>query len=214
MPFCVGVEAYNEQSLGIKYHSQGEQTMFYEPTPSAQDPLVDTNSQGLTEDSGNARANIPNATTEGNLRGTYKFSRVVFEHIPGTQGFWRVASSNRFETTERTHRRTSLSHAHYKLNRVETGDYVFKIDLQDAYFHVLITSEQQEVPSFCLRKQGIRHKTQFNKWPIFSHQDKNFRRGQSSLIGFVLANILLNLFYKTDWRYNYEWNFTLNYDWK
>ena len=65
----------------------------------------------------------------------------------------------------------------HTMNRVETGDYVFKIDLQDAYFHVLITSEQQEVPSFCLRKQGIRHKTQFNKWPIFSHQDKNYRRG-------------------------------------
>ena len=39
-----------------------------------------------------------------------------------------------------------------------------------------------------------------SKWPIFSHQGKNFKRGQSSLIGFLLANILLNLFYKTNWR--------------
>ena len=38
------------------------------------------------------------------------------------------------------------------LNTIERGDYAFKIDLQDAYFHVLI---QHEVPELCLRKQGI-----------------------------------------------------------
>ena len=38
------------------------------------------------------------------------------------------------------------------LNTIESGDYAFKIDLQNAYFHVLI---QHEVPELCLRKQGI-----------------------------------------------------------
>ena len=59
VPFCGGVEAYNERSLRVKYHSQGVQTSFYKSTPSAQDPQGGTNSQGLTEVSGNARANIP-----------------------------------------------------------------------------------------------------------------------------------------------------------
>ena len=68
MPFCGGVEVYNERSLRVKYRSQGVQTLFYESTPSAQESLGGTYSQGLTEDSGNARANIPNASKERSLR--------------------------------------------------------------------------------------------------------------------------------------------------
>ena len=45
------------------------------------------------------------------------------------------------------------------LSTVERGDYSFKIDLQDAYFHVpihqYINTNTEEVPTFCLRKQGI-----------------------------------------------------------
>ena len=63
-------------------------------------------------DSRNARTNIPNASKEYNLRNTSGYSRILFKCVPGTQGFWRVASSNRFKTTECPHRRTSLSHAH------------------------------------------------------------------------------------------------------
>ena len=140
MPVCGGVEVYNERSLRVKYRSQGVQTSFYESTPSAQDPLGDTTSQGFTEDSGNARANIFNVSKERNLRDTFRLSRVLFEHIPGTQGFWRVASSNRLKATECQHRRASLSHAHHKLS----AEYTYTN-----------TSRQQEVPSFCLRKQGI-----------------------------------------------------------
>ena len=40
------------------------------------------------------------------------------------------------------------------LSSVEKGDYSFKIDLQDAYFHVPF-SKQQEVPQVRLRKQGV-----------------------------------------------------------
>ena len=116
MPVCGGVEEYNEQCLCVKYHSQWVLTSFYESTPSAQDPLGDTTSQGFTEDSGNARANIPNASKESNLRDTSRFSRVLLEHIPSTQGFWRVPSSNRLKATERPHRHTSLSYADHKLS--------------------------------------------------------------------------------------------------
>ena len=69
-------------------------------------------SQGFTEDSGNARANIPNASKERNLRDNFRHPRVLLKRIPGMQGFWKVASSNRL-----------------------------KIDLQDAYFHVLIENK-------------------------------------------------------------------------
>ena len=113
MPFCGGVEAYNERSLRVKYCSQEVQTSFYESNPSAEDPLGSIICQGLTEDSGNARANIPYASKERNLR---DISRVLLERIPGTQGFWRVESSDRLKTTERPHRRSSLSHAHHKFS--------------------------------------------------------------------------------------------------
>ena len=116
MPVCGGVEAYNKRSLCVKYRSQGVQALFYESTPSAQYSLGNTYSQGFTEDSGNARENIPNASKERNLRDTPGYSSALFKHILGRQGFWRVASSNRLKTTERPHRRSSLSHAHHKLS--------------------------------------------------------------------------------------------------
>ena len=60
--------------------------------------------------------------------------------FPCMQSVRRVTSSNIFKTTERSHLYTSLSIAHYSsvLSTVEKGDYVFKINLQDAYFHVII----------------------------------------------------------------------------
>ena len=108
--FVEGVETYNERSFCVKYHSQGVQTSFYESFCS--DSLGDTNPQGDTEDPGNARANLPNASKERNLRNISRHSMVLFKRINGTQGIWRVASSYRFKMTEPPHRRSSLSHAH------------------------------------------------------------------------------------------------------
>ena len=98
---------------------------------------------GDIEDPGNARADFPNASEERNLRNISRHSRVLFERIHGTQGIWRVASSYRLKTTEPPHQRSSLSHAHHKLS----AEYRRKKETN--------TSTQQEVPSFCLRKQGI-----------------------------------------------------------
>ena len=113
MPVCGGVEPYNEQSLRCKYCSQGVQTSSYEP---AQDPMGNKISPGAQEDSGNARANTPDASKEHDNRGTFGFSRILFKRFPGTQNIRRVASSNRFETTERSHLHTSLLYAHYELS--------------------------------------------------------------------------------------------------
>ena len=113
MPVCGWVEAYNERSLCVKYCSQGVQTSFYESTPSASDSLGNTIPQRVTEDSGNARANIPNASEERNLRNISRHARVLFKRIPGMQGIWRVASSYRLKTTEPPHLRSSFLHVHH-----------------------------------------------------------------------------------------------------
>ena len=91
------------------------------------------------------------------LRDISRHSRVLLERIPGTQGFWRVESSNRLKTTERPHRRFSLSHAHQKFS----AEYHRKrrLSVQNRSAECVIsctdTSRQQEVPSFYRRKQGI-----------------------------------------------------------
>ena len=98
-----GVEAYNERSFCVRYRSQGVQTPFYESTPSASDSLGNTFPPGDIEDPGNARADFPNASDERNLRNISRYSRVLFECIPGAQGIWKVESSCRLKTTEPPH---------------------------------------------------------------------------------------------------------------
>ena len=50
---------YNEQSLCLKYPSQGVQTSFYESTPPTRDPLGNKISPGARRNSWHARTNIP-----------------------------------------------------------------------------------------------------------------------------------------------------------
>ena len=151
-----GVEVYNEQSFCVKYRSQGVQTSFYESTPSASDSLGNTIPPGDIEDPGNARADFPNASEERNLRNISRHFRILFERIHGTQGIWRVASSYRLKTTKPPHRRSSLSHAHHKLSAEycrKKGDYMLKIDLQDAYFHVLIHPHSRKYLCFAFENK-------------------------------------------------------------
>ena len=103
MPVCGGVEAYNERALCVKYRSQGLQTSFYESIPSVSDPLGNSIPQWVAEDLGNASANFPNDSKERNLRDVSRYFRVLFEHIPGSQGVWMVASSYRLKRTEPPH---------------------------------------------------------------------------------------------------------------
>ena len=136
---CGGVEVYNESTL------------------SASESLGNTFPLGDIEDPGNARADFPNASEEHNLRYISRHSGVLFEYIPGTQGIWRVASSYRLKTTETTHRRSSLSHAHHKLSAEYRLKRRLRIQNRSAGCILSVTyiSTQQEVPSFCLRKQSI-----------------------------------------------------------
>ena len=97
MPVCGEVEVNKEQSLRVKYCSQGIQTLFYESTPSAQDPMGNTISPGAPISSGNVRANIADASEERDYRGASRFSRILFKRFPCTQSVRRVPSS---KTTE------------------------------------------------------------------------------------------------------------------
>ena len=136
-----GAEVYNEQSFCVKYCTQRVQTSFYESTPSASDSLGNMIPPGDIKRS---------RECESNLRNISRHSRVLFERIHGTQGIWRVASSYRLKTIEPPHRRSSLSHAHHKLRRLRVQNRSAGCVLSCTY-----TSTQKEVPSFCLRKQGI-----------------------------------------------------------
>ena len=116
---------------------------------SASDSLGNTIPQRDTEDSGNARANFQNASEERNLRNISRHSRVPCEHIPGTQGIWRVASSYRLKTTEPPHQSSSLSHAHSKLNAGYSQKRRLRVQTRSAgcVLSCTDTSRQQEVPT-------------------------------------------------------------------
>ena len=157
MPVCERVEAYNERSLCVKYHDQGVQTSFNESTPSDHGPMGNRISPVAPEDPGNARANIPDASKEQDHSNTSGYSRVAFKHIPGTQSVWRVASSNRFKTTE-PHIYAPHFHMHTissVLRTIKRGDYAFQKRFEGCVLPCTNTSRQQEVPTFGLRKQGI-----------------------------------------------------------
>ena len=110
------VEGWNKRSLCVKYRSQGVQTSFYESTPPTRDPLRNKIPSGAQRNSGHAGTNIPYASEERDNRGASEFPRILLQRIPGTQSFRRVASSNRFKKSERSHLGTSLSYVHYKLS--------------------------------------------------------------------------------------------------
>ena len=81
------------------------------------DPLGNKIFSGTQRDSGHAGTNIPYAPEERDNRGTSKFPRILLKHIPGTQSFRRVVSSNnRFKKSEHSHLGTSLSYVLYKLS--------------------------------------------------------------------------------------------------
>ena len=149
-----GVEVYNERSFCVKYRSQGVQTSFHESTPSASDSLGNTIPPGDIEDPGNARAYFPNASKERNLRNISRHLRVLFERIHGTRDIWRVASSYRLKTTEPPHAPHFRMHTISSvLSTVKKGDYAFKIDLQDAYFHVLIHPHSRKYLRFAFENK-------------------------------------------------------------
>ena len=130
--FCGGVETYYERSLCTKYRSQGVQTSFYESTPSPSNSLGDQISPGSTRNFGHAGTDQPHAPKERNNRGASEFIRVI--DLKNLNAHIHAPHFCMFTTNS-------------VLSSIRKGDYAFKIDLQDAYFHVPIHPSSRK----CLR---------------------------------------------------------------
>ena len=150
-----GVEVFNEQSFCVKYRSQGYRLRFtshpfcFRLPGKYNSPRGHKKLQGMREQISlmlqrNAISEI-SPDTPGFYSNTFM------------QGSWRVASSYRLKTTEPPHRRSSLSHAHHKLSSEYRQKRRLHVQNRSAgcVLSCTNTSTQQEVPSFCLRKQGI-----------------------------------------------------------
>ena len=144
------METYYERSLHSKYRSQGVQTSFYESTPSPTNSLGDKISTGSKRSFGHAGTNHPYAPKERDNGSASRLTRVLLERIPGKKGFRRVPSSHRSKESGTHFRMFTTSSV---LSSVEKGDYAFKIDLQDAYFHVLIHPSSRKYLRFAFENR-------------------------------------------------------------
>ena len=145
------METYNEQSLRLKYHSQGVQTSFYESTPSSPNP------PGARANSWHAGTNHPHASEECNNIGASEFPRILLKRIPGTQTFRRIASSYRFKKSECPHSCTSFPYVHYKLSSEFHSKRRLRVQNRSAGCALSCTnsSQQQKVPQVRLGEQGV-----------------------------------------------------------
>ena len=150
------METYYERSLRSKYHSQGVQTSFYESTPPT-NSLGDKISAGSTRNFGHAGTNHAYAPKERDNGSASRLTRVLLEHIPGKEGFRRVASSHRSKESERTHSRTSFPYVHDKLCSKLRRKRRLRVQDRSAGCVLSCTdsSKQQEIPQVRLRKQVV-----------------------------------------------------------
>ena len=131
--------------------------LVLQATPFASDSLGNTIPPGDIKDPMNARADFLNASEERNLRNISRHSRVLFERIHGTQGILRVASSYRLKQLK-----NHIDAAHFRMHTISSVLSTVKkrrLRVQNISAGCILsctnTSTQQEVLSFCLRKQGI-----------------------------------------------------------
>ena len=82
---------------------------------------------------------------------------ILIQRIPGKQSFWRVASSNRFIKSQRSHLRTLFLYVHYKLSSEYHQKRQLHIQNRPAGCVLSRTNtyEQQEVSQIFLQKQGL-----------------------------------------------------------
>ena len=90
-------------------------------------------------------------------RGASEFTRVLFERIPGTKSFRRVASSYRPKESECLHSCTSFPYVHDKLCSKLHAKRRLRVQNRPAGCVLSGTypSQQQKVPQVHLRKQGV-----------------------------------------------------------
>ena len=152
---CGGLETYYERSLRSKYRSQGLQTSFYESTPSPTNSLGDQISTGSSGNFGHAGTNFPYAPKErdnGGASDSPGFYSNVFL-VRKASGGWRpvIDLKNLNAQIHAPHFRMFTTSS--VLSSVKKGDYAFKIDLQDVYFHVPIHSSSRKYLRFAFENR-------------------------------------------------------------
>ena len=153
--FVEGWKCITNDPYVLSIVTKGYRLHFYESIPSMRDPLRNNLSSGARRNSGHAGTNIPYAPEERSDRGASEFPWVLLKSIPGTQSFRRVASSNRFKKSERSHFCTSFLYVHYKLSSEYPAKRRLRVqrDLQDAYFHVPIHPSSRKYLRFAFENK-------------------------------------------------------------
>ena len=173
---------YYERSLRSKYRSQGVQTSFYESTPSPTNSLGDQISSGSTN-FGHAGTNLPYAPKERDNDGAPKLARVLLERIPGKEYHIHAPHFRMFTTNS-------------VLSSVQKGDYSFKIDLQDAYFHVPIHPSSRKYLRFAFENRMY----QFQVLPFgLNIAPQVFTRLGHTVTGYLHRHGISMIPYLDDW---------------
>ena len=182
------MEGYNERSLCVKYRSQGVQTSFYESTPSTRDLLGPEEILGMQEQI--SLMLQKNAVTEVPPNSPGFYSNVFL--VRKASGRWRpvidLKSLNAHILAPHFRMFTTSS----VLSTVRKGDYAFKIDLQDAYFHVPIHPSSRKV---CFRKQGL----SVSGTPLLSEHSPSVTRLGHKVTGYLHRLGISVVPYLDDW---------------
>ena len=142
---------YYERSLCTKYRSQEVQTSFYESTPSLSNSLGDQNSSGSRRNLGHAGTNHPHAITEVPPNSPGFYSNVFL--VRKASGGWRPVIDLKNLNAHIHAPHFGMFTTNSVLSSIQKGDYAFKIDLQDAYFHVPIHPSSRKYLRFALENK-------------------------------------------------------------
>ena len=155
--FVEGWKRITNDPYVLSIVAKGYRLSFYESTPSPSNSLGDQISPGSRRNFGHAGTHHCHAPKERDNRGASEITRVLFERIPGTKSFRRMASSYRTKESERPHSCTSFPYVHDKLcsklrskRRLRVQNGPAGCVLSRTY-----SSQQQKVPQVRLRKQGV-----------------------------------------------------------
>ena len=179
------------------YRSQGVQTPFYESTPPTRDPLGNTISSGAQRDSGHAGTNIPYASEERDNRGASDFPVFL---VRKASGGWRSVIYLKSLNAHIWAPHFCMYSRSSVLSTVRKGDYAFKTDLQDAYFHVPIHPSSRKYLRFAFENKVY----QFRVLPIsLNTANQVFTRLGHMVTGYLHRLGISVVPYLDDWLINH-----------
>ena len=119
--------------------------------------MGDQVSSGPTRNFGHAGTNLHHAPEERDNTGSSRFPRLLFNCIPGTEVYRRLASSHRSKESERPHSCATFPYVHDRLCAKLCRKRRLRVQNRPAGCVLPCTdsSKQQKVPQVRLRKQGV-----------------------------------------------------------